>query len=559
MSFPNSVDVGYQVVDFSFPRVLIFKLAASSAFFFVYPLTRIYPRKKPIFSKFPDDVQTTNNEFQKDLLEGWDRIEKCVINKKVHGLILYYNEFKYFFPFVVFDTSEFPVSTTRLSLNFKKYSELREFEDDKFFVVKLINSLVFLNRNSVEWNCEVNEEMFTGFYNRVINSEYDPTKELIIYCLDEEMKNRLEYLKKTYDVNVLKYSNLLFDWQINKLQIYRSRKLVELEQPKITSYLITDKNQQCFTLHSNVYVLKKFSGESQARSWLDPIRLHALFRTTYTRSDQKAFPNISYQFYISIYDNIFDYTKETIEDIDGYKISIISHQNSFYVLIPIFIKYLERSIKDCAKLLSSTSYWTIENELVIDGSPVKFPFKIEIVSVVLESKFIMVLERSGSVWLIKGDETPKLMEIEPVFKITGQWLLSRKRNLYFLDESFETEIVDSPVENVWSFEKSVIYKINNKIVVRAEKKFKVPYKEDWKNFVYTFGLTYQGLVINLVTREIVKFPEKIIEISYKNEKLFAWNKTRSFILYKNKIDEIERACQILDSDIKLTLGKKNEK
>lgn len=563
MLFPDSVTIIDQIVNFSIPTVIIFKLSVDKVLFYTYPLTRIYPLRAYKFSsKLPKDwmalIKKTNEVVSKDILKDWDRIEKS----SPQGVILWYENDKYYLPFTTFDVKEFPQSNITLSLNFISNSDFREFEFDRLVAVKMIQIIIFLNKCKTVWRCEVNAEKFKEIYDNIVS--FTDTNILsndnVMYVLDEDMKKRMEYLKNVDSVTSIQNSRIMLEKQINESQIYTSRKLSEIEPSLIKTHLLVEKDHQYVTIDCNVYILKKHASELSAREWLSDTRLQALNKIVYSRNDMKAYPNTKYQFFISIYENLSDYLKELIEDVDGYKVSIIKHQKSFYVIIPIFIPYRPRllngdSNKNYIGMIKKNSYWTLENELFINEIKIDFPFKIEISSVVNNIHHVSVLTSDGLVWLVDKSNNPICIDVEPILKITSGYdhicLLSKLHNLFVFTTNNLTKI-DCNVTNVWSFKKSSVYIKNNILTLWGEKTSLPLTIENWKTITPGFGLTYQGKVIDLEKNKELKFRKPIIQISENKGTLFTLTK-KSYFVVKNEIVEEKKEAikQIIDPNLKL--------
>jgi hypothetical protein len=569
MLLPESVTVVNQIVNFEIPAILILHLSTTTGFFYVYPLTRLYPSKKYKFSdNLPDDffstIKSVNEQLSADVLTGWDRIESSVIRNIPQGLVLCYKEYKFYLPFVY--DSKFPQSFCKLSLNFRHKSDLIEFESDKLVSIKLMQLISYLNRNKISWTCEVDVEKFETFYKQFVSSLIFDKDIRVIYVKDDEMKKKLEYLKKNDYKGSVDNKILLSEKQINEFSVYRTRELEKDTRSKINTFLIIDKEHQCLTIDSNVYIVKKHKTEEDAKLWLDKSRLRSLLKTRFLKNDQKAYPNVKYQFYISTYDKISDYLAELLEDIDGYKISLIRYQKTIYSIIPIFIRYRRRSINDNSSknfvgiINNKDSYWTLENKLYIDSKKIKFPFRIEISSVVFGNDFVATLSTDGIVWLIRNN-IPTKIEVEAfIFKISVAgdrlFLLSDTGDL-FLVENGVTKIDDS-VDNIWTVNNSILYEKQDQIWDTKQSIVNIP-KKKWKTLLSDYGLTYNGDVIDLKTKRTIK--KKIFQITENNGILFGISKNGYFTLKKDgKIIETNTLVgQIVNSDLLLKIPKKNEK
>lgn len=561
MSFPVSVGVEYQIIDFTIPKVVTMKMFAENGFFFVYPLTKVYPSKKyKFFDKFNEnwktEIKETNKKVTKSFLKDWDNIEISSINNIVQGAVLYHGSVRYFLPFVPFVIGDFPNSRIKLSLNFEDNSSLREFENDKLTVVKLLDRLTRLNRQDKNWECVVDKNRLEDFS--------DP---YVIFVHDEDTKKRLEYLKnvKYYaDVN----TKILTEKQINEFCLYSSKKTTELENvDKINTYIITDKEHQLITVDSNVYILKRHSTEKDARDWLDNTRLYAIRNTSYHRNDIPSYPNNKFQFFVEVYETLSNYLNELLEDVDGYKISIVKHSKTFYIFIPVFIEYKKRIIENTntpenyVEIWNNDSYLTLDT-LVVDSVDLNFPSVRQIASMVKTTKSIFVLTRNGDVFVKTDAEFTFVRDLKDVIKIAGNdyyaYCLTVDKTLYRIADR-SPDVVTDNVDNVWAFDDALVYISNKNVTCSNHKIFKY---RDWKTILPNYGLTYRGIVFELETDEEIKFRKKIIQISKNGNKLFAWNKSSYFVysITKKKFTEITKSvCQIVKENLILTIEKKNEK
>jgi hypothetical protein len=502
---PKTITIKAQVVDLTFPRVLIFHLS----FFYVYPLTEIYPVEKCKFLQLESvipDVKSVNEKLDKKSIGKWNRIEKS--NK---SLILYYGSYKYLLPFVTFDISEFPTSSIRISLNFSVNSDFSDFEKDRIVAIRIIKKISEFNKRKINWKCIVDSQKFA-------QSENEGN---VIYAENEEMKDRIDYLRKVTSFYIK--ADIISEEQLNKYAIFTSRKLTEFlsERKGINTYLIENRDHQLITINSSVFVFKKHVSEESARNWLDKKRLISISKLSFTRKNSLKYPNVKYQFFIESYDTVSEYLENLLEDVDGYKIAIIEHQNSFYTAVPIFIPYKRRAFGDREDVIGidKNSYWTLDNSLYMENSKIEFPFRIENIVSVSGNK---LLTADGIVWSIENNTAIKIYE--DVLKLTDGCFLTYTGELF---STTNKKLIDSSVENTWSFENTIIYKKNQKIIVLGNTI--LPTNKNWKTLTPSFGLTYEGKVFDLSkNREIDFQKQKLLQINEYEGNLFAWNKKYCF-------------------------------
>jgi hypothetical protein len=597
--FPSSVHVISQVINFSQPAIISLELEKDGKEFFVYPLIKIQPLKNKckFFSDVPDLwFNKRNTELAEDFLKDWDLVEVSITENLPQGVVLYYGLYSYYLPHINFSTDSLPISKKKLSLNFVQNSKLREFESDKAVMFLLIRSIVFFGRNKTEWSIVVSPEEFTNLYQNLLKKLLDNEtinffKDIlnvnnVLYVHDDEMKRRLNYIK-SMDSSSLDglFKGVQFEEQMNKLSMYTSRKLKDVLQPlSIETYLMADKEHQCVCIEGNVYIVKKHRTELEARQWLDNDRLNAIKDTTFSRIDRIGYPNVKHQFYLALYRNLRDYIKELIEDVDGYKISLLQHINSIYVIIPIFIPYILRkssyiqtnvNIVDVVTYGERTLYWSIEDKLYDENNRgVASPTGIS--SIILEEEYTAILTVHGGVWI--GTKQTNLKNIVKLVGGKSIYALSNTNELYIAEaEDYNTfRHLLSKVANVWSFERSAIFMMDETILVlgnnvngrldnensefieKLTQSSSINYRP-WKTFVgnddLCFGLTYRGDVCGFgknVPKQI-KFKIKVLQISLYEKKLYAWSKEEAYVWTKEKIEKLPgKYVQIISDNIKLT-------
>lgn len=602
MSLPNSVTIHEQMIDFSTNIVVILKIS-SPDIYYVYPLSGLKPLENITFfyniENWFEQIEKANTELTPGSLTGWDKIEKSVVENFTRGLVLWYEGNKYFLPFITVSNGEdYPTSSIKMSLDFKQISLFREFEKDRLVAAKMMRGIILLNKRNVPWECKVDVKKFTDIYHELTSFSVDEIfPETIIYALDEEMKRRIDYLKDIKYVNDDNNTEILCEQQMNELSVYTCRKLMEIKTTEINSYLIDDKNHQCFIKNDNTYVVKKCSSEIDALKWLDKDRLHTLRKLTYERTEDVRYPSSKYQFFISSYKKFEDYENEFVEDIDGYKISLINYRHNVYIIIPIFVRYIKRKISNfdvvgnIVGVIGEGSYWNTENELYLDFSLIRFPSKIEISDVIKKKEYAALVTVDGSLWIIYDHASPVLVNSpRNIFKLVGGstriWLLTEDDELFYVsteEKSSTSVMIDSSVSNVWAFNTSAVYgKTDNSILVWGSTKYlenttspffdqpilskKLSIKKFWKIFLQKFALSYQGNVYDLSKNTLleIKFRKPILRIVESKGKLFALSKYLCFVRAGDgSINEIrsengERITNI-EENYRLTVVRKNEK
>jgi hypothetical protein len=584
---PPDYIIDCQCVDFTIASVTLLKLDFGQIEVYVYPLFSLSPiKQKKVFSSIPADwfekIEKTNSQIFADQLQNLDKV--TYVPKE--GVLLCYNGKSFFAPYVK-PSPTINMSKKQLSLRFGS-NDLREFENDKAVVMILINAIWFFEVNKIKWIVKINDELFLSLYNRIIDcltnrgGQFNFHKllsedenENVLYAQDADMKKRFLYIR---NIEFRVYSNLFipkrsfFTNQVTNLSIITT-KVRDARRQKIYPYICTEKEHQVCVIDNSVFVFKKHPTKEAALQWLDKDRRLGC-RTSFFKYEPRRFPNVIPQvWYIQTYPSLLDYFNNFIVDVDGYKISLIQSDTSYFVIIPLYIPYISRhitgrraNIVDNIVGLGSNFYWTTSNEVWFFKPP-KTTHSVQI-AVIVDGPNIdkTILDTEGNVTFLSEPNTIVLNDIIKICSGTlFVYALSLNGTLF---TASQTDTPKSPwkaclqkLTNVWCNE-NIIFGIDdsylmtwieNVNLVQSSSRifyYDVP-PQKWKTLTsignLKFGLTYDGEVYQL-KKLLLKlgFDENVIQIKVVEGNLIGWNKM-SVYKYTLATSEIEKEqTKILD-------------